>query len=346
MTLSNINEANGVLIENLPITILAGDIGAHLDNVYMVNTKKLDSIVKGSGAVVNFLIEDGSKIVIGENKRRYELSLFSLARKDPQEVQMLGYNIDVKTVLKNMADSDCITTNSTVAAMSGSLFSGTAIMSSDRISGLFIHAGGVFGEGVEDIMLCPDLFSACLAKTKVKEAEPGFTAQRDRFVLKFDNVTLYKSILTEKFPKESLMQIVDNVKQAYEGKLTIPVIKAVINLDDFKVKLKELRSIVESNEYFLSYNRDNCLHIKSHNIKGGTDGEAIIDAQVTMPDGIGDTISALFTHTHLELIGKLFPAGSDITLISTLNTKAKSVAIRYAAVYTEEKSYFFVPMER
>ena len=345
ISLSNLNEANGVTIDDLPITVVDGDINAHLDSTYMVNTKKLDSVVRGSGQTVNFCIEDGSKVIIGENNRRYELALFSTARREIQEAQMLGYQIDVPVVLKALADSTAITDNSKTSALSGSLFSGTAIMSSDRISGLYIQSGGLFGEGVQDLMMCPDLFATCLAKTKVAQAEPGLTPDGRRFVLKFDNITLYKTLLTEKFPKESLLNLLDNLKLAAAGTANIPIVQAVVNIDDFKVKLKELHNIVEAEEYYLSYNRDNCLRIHASNVKGGTDGEATVGAAVTIPAELDGTISGLFTYTHLDLIGRLFPAGTEVRLLSTLNLKGKKPGLRYLAVHTEEKSYFFVPME-
>ena len=345
LSVQNMNEANGVLIEQIPITILGGNVADHLEFMYMVNTKKLDSIVKGSGATVYFVLEEG-KLTIGEDKRRYELAMFNVARKEAEEVKMLGYTVAVKDVVKNLEDTTYITENARNSVIfSSALFTGSSIMASDRTSALYIEKGGLFGSGVEDLMIAPDLFAACLAKVQATEAEPGFTEDGRRFILKFDNVTLYKTLTSETFPKAVCAKTIQVVKDVATTGARQDVVSAVIDLQDFKTKLKELHSIIEAESYHLSYHRDGSIQIYNNNVKGGADGRAFIDAQVTMPDGVGDVITAVFTYTHLSFVAQLFPLGS-VKLFGVLDDVKNGGVIKWVAVYTEDKSYFFIPQGR
>jgi len=346
ISLSNINEANGVLIENIPVTIMDGQISDHLGSTYMVNTKKLDSVVRGSGASVFFCIEE-SKIVLGENKRRYELAMFSTERVEPEETKSLGYKVKIKDLVSSLGDAWCITENAQNSAVfSSSLFSGTTVMSSDRNSILNIEHGGLFGEGLPDLMMAPDLFASCLTKVQAEEAEPGFTADSKRFVLKFDNITLYKTLTVEKFPKVTFQDHVSKIRQAAKSELaTTTVLKAEVNLLDLKTKLKEIHSIVEADKYHLTYLKSGAVKISNHNIKGGAEGTATVDARLTVSPETPDGLSAIFSYRHLELISELFPAGKDqtVTLLALLDAKSRVPVIKWIAVYSEAKSYCFTP---
>lgn len=342
LSLTNINEANGVCVDNIPITIVEGDVAPHLDFSYMINTKKLDGVVRGSTAAVSITIGDG-KLLIGEDKRKYELSMFSVPPKEIPEIKLFGYAVDIKKVLKSMEDVNYITANAqNISTLSGSLFCGKTVMASDRISALYINDGALINsDDAVDRIMCTDLFAACLSRVEDAEAMPGLTEDGTRFVLKIGNTTIYKTLSAETFPKESLLKSVNGVTN---NSTTTRIVSATIKLNEFMDKLRELHAIVEAEDYHISYNRNGSLVIGNSNVRSGADGRSVVDAQITMPEDCAvDTIEAKFSYTHLELIGKLFRGTEEIKLFSGQAKQNKANTIGYIAVASAEKMYFFTP---
>ena len=341
MTLVNSNEANSVMVEDIPITVGDGDINAHIEQAYMINTKKFASIIKGSKVSVNFLITE-SKVAIGEGNRRFDLAIFSAPKKELPAINLFDYKVDVKEVLKNISCADLITAQaSNITELSGTLFSADKMFASDRLSALYIEKGGLFAGApeMEDIVVAPDLFSTCLSKTKEKEVLVGFTEDKQRVVLKFGNVTLAKGRLTSKFPKEDLLKAVLGVQTTIKK----GVLKATVSLNEFVEKLHEIREIVESDEYHIKFNREGTIEIANNNLKSGTEGTVVVDATVTMGDDLGDEIGGKFAYAHLDLFGKLFSGEDNVELHSSVGVQGTSKVLRYLAVKTDGKVFFCTP---
>ena len=344
LTLSNLNEANGVVIENIPITVVDGDIAQHLDVVYMLNTKKLDSVVRGSGSTVVFTIGEG-KVIVGEDRRKYELSMFSVPPKEFPELRLLGYAVTVKDILKHMEDTNYITENTqNIGSLSGSLFSGKTLMASDRLSAIYIKDNQLFSNlpAQSDVLMCTDLFSTCLPKIGETEAMPGFTADGVRFVLCAGNIRLYKTLSNEQFPKDMLVKRLNTIEQS--NLVKSEGIKVTVKLDEFISKLKELNSIVESEDYQLIFGTTQ-ITVGNANIKSGAEGQAVVDAQVQFPAGVdpAGSATARFLYTHLELIGRIFRGMPEITMYGSPVVQAGVQTLKYLTVYSAEKAYFITP---
>jgi len=342
MMLMNNNEANSIVIENIPIEVVDGDINNHIDTAYMINTKKFASIIKGSKSIINILVTE-DKIAIGEGSRRFDLSIFCTARKELPEIQFFDYSVDISKVVKNLSDADTITAKSSnITELSGTLFTGNHMYASDRISALFVENGGLFEgapEDLTDLVISTDLFSTCLSKTKEKEALVGFTNDQERVVLQFGNVTIAKRLIASKFPKEQMEVAVKNVKKGIESNS----LSATINIKDFMNKLKEIREIVESDEYFIKIHKENYIAIENSNIKSGADGQVIIDAQVVMGNEFGEFIGGKFAFDHLDLFSKLFSSEKEVVLFSAPGKVGGDIIPQYLAAEAGGKIFFCTP---
>jgi len=342
--LSNMNESNGIFISSIPIAVTEGEIASHLESTYMVNSKKLDSIVRGSGKEVVFSIME-DKIIIGEGKRVYELALYKVPRKEIPETQELGHTVVLDKVLVNMSNSDAVTKNIINRAdLAGTMFTAGGMLASDKISALHIKNSNLFENAEhQDMIITTDLFAACASKIKQANAMPAITTDGKRFVLLFDNIVLCKSIRTEKFPIVGIRTAISKSQEALDGK--VPNITAKISVSDFNNKLKEIRSIVESEEYILELNPTH-ISIKSSNSQQGTGGEEIVDAEVKFSGIEIPSIASKFSFVHLELIGKLYSAKEDIVLIARIEGIegiGKKPVISSIAIMGEEQSFVFLP---
>ena len=342
LILSNMNESNGVFIENIPFTVLDGSASTHLEECYMVNTKKLDSMVKGSGKdVIITILED--KIVIGEGKRIFELSMYKTARKTAPETQQLGHSVPLDKVLLNMTYTDAITQNiSNRGDLAGTLFTEGGMLASDKISALYIKDSFMFNnEPHQDMVLTTDLFAACASKIKQATAIPAVTVDGTRFVLLFDNIMLCKSIRTDVFPKDGIKRSVTRSQEAAEGK--VPNVSAKISVSDFSNKLKEMRSIVEAEDYVIEYQTSGQVLIKSANASQGTGGEELVDAEVVFNGIAASSMSAKFSFLHLDLISRLFSDKETILLISKIENVSKKPVLGNMAILDADRCYVFLP---
>jgi len=341
MTLVNSNEANCIMVEHIPIKVTNGDISSHVEQAYMINTKKFSSIIKGSTVNVNFLITE-SKVSLGEGSRKFDLAIFNIPKQELPAITLFDHKIEIKHILKNLIDTDLITANATnITELSGTLFTKNLMLASDRLSALYIENGGLFA-GValkEDIVITTDLFSTCLTKTKETDAFIGFTEDSQSVVLKFGNITLTKRILTSNFPKENMMGYVSKVRKGIErGR-----IKATVNLKEFMEKLHEVKEIVEAENYHVKFQRDGTISIESSSVKSGADGTVHINATVNLSEELGDVIGGKFSFLHLELFGKLFSGENTIELYSSVATQEQTHVLQYLAVVTGGKMFFCTP---
>lgn len=342
MTLINSNEANSIMVENIPLTILDGEVNEHIEQAYLINTKKFASIVKGCKSRVNFIITE-SNIAIGEGNRKYELAVYSAAKKDLPAMSLFDYKVDIKEVLKNLVDTDLITAQSVnITELAGTLFTGNNMAASDRLSALYIENGGMLAgapDNIADIIITTDLFAACLSKTKEENAVIGFTDDKQSVVMKLGNITLAKRLLTSKFPKKQILASVNNIKKGIEkGGL-----KATISLKEFMDKLHEVREIVEADDYIIKFKRDGTLSIENSNVKSGAEGMVVIDATVTMSQEAGDEIGSKFAYIHLDMLGKLFSGEDNVELHSSMGAVDGVQVLRYLAVKTDGKVFFCTP---
>lgn len=346
LSLINMNEANGLVVNNIPIMNVEGDISQHLDSTYMVNTKKLDSIVRGSGQLVIFSISD-EKVAIGEGRRRYDLSMFKVERQSVPELRLLNRKVNIKTLLKNMMDSAEITANSAnLGDMAGTLFTGSSLLSTDRISVLHIGDGGVLTaeDQVQDLTMVTDLFAACLPKTSETEAVPGFTADGKRFVLCFGNMLLFKTLRVEGFPKDRVVKGLKRIAESAEGHSSHPIVRAKIQVAEYKERLNELRAIVEAEDYVLHYapGGEQMIQLSNSNLKSGADGCVSVQATVMVPEGLGDC-AAKFSFLHLEMLGTIFGDCAEVELFSEMEGEPGKRQMRYIAVKAADRTYFAVP---
>jgi hypothetical protein len=342
ITLSNTNEANAVFIENITLAVKDGEVGSHLDATYMVNTKKFDSIVRGSGKDVMFtILED--KIVVGEGKRIFELAIYKTQRKTVPETIPLGHTVQLDKVLLNMAYTDYITQNIVNRGdLAGTLFSEGGMLASDKVSALQIKNSGLFASADHpDMIITTDLFAACASKIKQPTAMPAFTLDGKRFALLFDNITLCKSVRTEQFPKEGIRKSIARSQEAAAGQA--PCVTALVSVVDFANKLKEIRSIVEADDYIIEYQSTGQLLIKNANSQQGTGGEELVDAEIKFNNIVTNSLAAKFSFTHLELIGRLFAKQDKILLLSRIDNVTKKPILASMAIMGDDHSYVFIP---
>ena len=341
MILTNNNEANGIRVEGIPITVLDGNVGEHVEDVSMINTKKFASIVKGSKATINFLVTK-DKIAIGEGNRRFDLAVYSTPQVDAPVITFSDEKIQIKDVVKNLIDSNLITENSTdITELAGTLLTGDKLISSDRISVLYIEHGGLFCDEHNDMVIPADLFSACLSKTTEKEATIGITEGRNSVALQIGNITLTKCLMTSKYPKKQLYGHIDNTSKDIDES----VVRATISLKEFMEKLHEIREIVEADDYYLKFLKDGSVSIENNNTKGGAEGTVYVDATVVMSDELGEEISGKFSYTHLDLFGKLFSGEENIELHSSIGNQGTTKVLRFLAVKTQGRMFFCTPKQ-
>ena len=342
ISLMNNSAVNGLLIENIPMTVKEGDnISEHFDKEYRINTKKMASIIKSCKKMITFTIDD-TTVTMGEGKRKYDLAIHSTSKEAFPDIRLLDYKINIEDTVKNLKDAGLITERvDTLEDLSGTLFTGNDIIASDKVSAIYIKEAGLFKGAAEmdDIVVDTDLFSACLSKTSEKEAIPGFTTDGQRLVLKFGNNTLYKTMLSSNFPKTTLINKINSTINEKESS-----VKAVIPLKEFMEKLKEIRNIVESDEYLLTYNgKEGSLTINNNNEKIGTQGKVSMDVEITLPENSSNTVCANFTYTHLEMFGKIFEGSETIEVFSSMVTQGDLIVLRYLAVLDGHKLFFCTP---
>jgi hypothetical protein len=244
-----------------------------------------------------------------------------------------------------MSATDLITQNSINRSdLAGTLFSGKSMIASDKIALLYIKDGGLFGGEAEqgsDMIITTDIFAACAAKIKELQATPGITEDGKRFVLTFSNITLYKTIRSEEYPKATTNRVIASVYDCFNGKVK-NILTAKIATADFMEKLREMKSIVEADDYLVSFNKDGFLSIGSANNRSGAEGQEIVDAEIILPEGSTQiAFSAKFSFIHLELLGKLFGNTDKISLI--VKIESNKATISFIAATTEDRCYVFVP---
>jgi hypothetical protein len=328
------NQVNSIYCEQIPIEVIEGEMSDHLDKSYKINAKKLSSIVKGSSKEVTFVISE-STVAIGEGKRRFDLSFYVASRTDAPEIQLSENPIPIKTVVKNLNDSFLITSLSgKYEELSGTLFTNKGMVSSDRIAALYIRNGELF-ENAEDLVFSTDLFSTCLSKTKEKEAFIGMTTNKQKVVLKINNMTITKSLLSTKFPKDAIFNIFETI----ENKIGRTTASAKISIKDFSEKLMEIRDIVESDKYFVKFNPEGYVSLEDNNSLTGADGLVYVDAEVSRSDTI---IGGKFFFTHLETLIKIFPEKEVTLFMSPLKEKADYA--EWIGVKSDTRLFFFTAL--
>ena len=321
----NFNEANAILVENIPITDVEG-LDDVVDKGIMVNTKKLSNIIKGSGDEILINVSQ-DKITIGEGKRKYDLSLFSIAHKEVPEIKLFDQKIETKKVLKDLQHSLKITNSMEQASeWSGTLFSGNTLLSSNKFSVLSITSE--FFKDAPDYLFSCDLFASCLKGNE--EFFIGTDSENKSIVIRFGNVTLFKNKLVETFPKESVLEY---IKKAVEGSAKSP--KITINVAEFASKLKEIREIVEATVYQLEFKPDSII-ISNSNTGSGAEGSISLDVK---SESSFEPVTAPFDYTHLTALCELFEG--DVVCYMVLRNKI----VTYLLVNTEKKVFFFVPKD-
>lgn len=311
MSMITMNDANGIVVENIPIIVKDGDINTFLEKSYMVETKRFASAIKNSKEDILLTLAEET-LSVGEGRKRYDLSLIvNNNKRSMPEVQMYDKPIVIKDVINNLVCTDMVTSNSDGSQMvlSGTLFYSNSAICTDRISGLYIENFGLFPEGFEDVVFPTDLFLSGVSKTAEDTFLMGKTLDNRRIVIKFGNVTLYKSLISDKFPKRQVEKAVATAKKTINEKSC----KALISLKEFSDKLKEIREVVEADEYNIVFNKKGEVSIESANNKHMAKGELYIDAEVTLPDNIESTYGK-FIFTHLDMLQKIFKGEDKITL--------------------------------
>lgn len=351
VTLTNINDANAIVIENINFNLLEGDVSQHLAHTYMVNTKKLDSIVKGCKQLVTFCITD-AHILITEGKRKFELAMFKTIRQESIDTTIFTDKVNLSKVIKNLAATSEITSlSSNFSDSAGILITPKALLATDRACALAIFDHGLFTEADTqsatypgDMILIPDLFAACAAKIDTEEeAYIGVSTDFRRFVLRFSNIILMKALRTDSFPKVKIQRAIEEVYNNDERVENMVYMN--INPKEFMDKLKDLRSIVEAEEYFITLTKDGTLQLSNSNNKNGTEGSVVVEGTplgfpVNIPE---DSIGAKFAYAHLDTIGTLFQGLEKITVSCVVKGTTKAPTIQYAAVRTDDRCLIILP---
>lgn len=343
LSITNMNQSNGAVVENIPITVEKGDIGPYLEKGYMVNTKKLASIVKGCGGTVKFMLDQKeSKLAVGESNRRFDLAFYTVESDPPLEITFLDKKVPVQDILQHFSDADMITEMaSEILSLSGVFFTQNEMLASDNYSGLHVSdvhfLDSVVPEGT-DVFIGTDLFSTCLSRTNEEEALLGFTPNAQRLAVKIGNVTIYKTLQTYEFPKAQIQKIIQRVENPNEKKV---VIRAKIPIKDFSEKLHELREIVETDEYYITL-KANTVVINAANDRRGAEGCIILNpVEVEIPAGSGITeLTAKFSYAHLGLFSRLFPGQDLLDMYAAVITKNTEHTMEYLAAKSGNKLFF------
>jgi len=325
MSIYNFNEANAILVENIPITNVEG-IDEVVDKGIMVNTKKLSSIIKSSGDEILVNVSQ-DKITIGEGKRKYELLLFSIGRKEVPEIKLFDQKIETKKIIKDLQHSLKITNSMDQASeWSGTLFGGNKLLSSNKTSVLCITSE--FFKDAPDYLFSCDLFASCLKGNE--EFFVGTDVENKSIVIRFGNVTLYKNKLVENFPKDSVLSYIEKAVGESEKSP-----KITLNVAEFSNKLQEIREIVEANDYQIEFKPDS-ISISNSNVDRGAEGSISLDVK---SEASFEPVTAPFDYHHLNALCELFDG--DIVCYVVLRNKK----VTYLLVNTEKKVFFFVPKD-
>lgn len=344
MSLSNINEANAVLAENIPIVVTSGDIGPYCDKGFMLNTKKLAAIVKNSSKEMIFTVdEDRGHVLISSGRSSYTLEYYNTDKKPLHDVNLFNYTIQVKDILKTLQHTNGVTSRtSTVSYLSGTLFDKSDAYCTDKITGLYLKRSILFDaapDTLKDVLISTDLFAQCLSKTEEETAMPGITPSGDRIALRFKNITLFKRIMADSFPKDKFLRALQSIKETATDKLVIATIKT----KDLMDIIKETHGIVEADAYNLTFEQTE-IRISNSNARVGAGGATAIDAKdVTIPPSVDKAIGGLFDISALLFIGEIFGESEEVTIKGSVGTYGGNVALGFIAIETEEAFYFAIP---
>lgn len=320
LSLSNNNEANGIIIENIPISEVNGEI---IEKGLMINTKKFASIIKGCGDNIKIIVNE-QNIIIGEGKRKYELSLYSIEPKTLPSFKLNDKPIDLNKVTNTFKNSNMVTENYTESTdFSGTFFRENKAYSSDRSSVLVINDAAI--ESNIDLLFATDLFSVCLNKISDGELFLGLSEDKGKIVLNWGNVYIYKTLLHENY---KINAVIGRTKEL-ETKQNF---KVKLSLKEFTAKLKEIKEIVEAEEYTLAFTKDT-LTITNRNLKSGTDGSVVMD--IVCDKEV--SYEGKFTYLHLNILTNQF-SEDEIEWTVLLEDNE----IERVAVITAEKIYYFI----
>lgn len=357
LTLYNTNEVNAVVVENIALAKVQGDtdIGSYCDRGIMVNTKKLAAVIKGCKDTVNIQIYD-DKIVVGEGRRNYELSIYAVDRRSAPEFQLFDTPFKVKDVVKKLGFLQPIVENAhAVNYNTSAMFKDDMAMATDRTSAISIRKMELFGNALAglglltdikdaeagEVMLGPDLFLGCLSKIDAEDGYVGITTDRDKIVVRVGNIIIYKSISSDFFPKTAVKKVMDDLNVLSADK----IVNVEFSAKDFLEKLTDTRSIIESDSCYMTFVKGgDGIIIQGSNSKNGVGGEVVVPAKIEFPAAIAENqISASFLYAHMELIGKMFPAKEmpQIAVISNIVNATRSIS--YITVKTEELLFLCMP---
>ena len=345
MTLVISNEANRCVIKDIPIAVVEGEIGQHTEQAYMINTRKFASIIKNSTKTIQFKVAE-TQISISAGKRRFDLAVHTTIQKDIIGINLMPTPVNTKEILPSFINANTLTSQvNGIAEFIGTLFVKNMLLTSDRISALYIKDCKVFpdDQDIPDIVIATDLFAAVLPKIKETSAYVGFTTDGQELVFQIDNITLAKRCLENKFPKVQLLEAIDSIVHTENPNAII----AKVSMKEFMDKLHEIKEIVEADQFFLTFNKaDQSISIQQNNTaQNGTEGEVLVDAEITMPEGVVDGISDKFSYVHLDMFNKVFAKEKELTFITEHRILDNDQVLKQLCVKTDDKAFFCTPLK-
>ena len=167
----------------------------------------------------------------------------------------------------------------------------------------------------------------------------GITSDGRRIVMKLGNVVLYKSIVSEQFPKEKFVGAINSIRATKPEFL----VSATVNAKQFIEKIKEHHGIIEAEQYTVTITA-NSLVISSSNAKIGTGGEVTIEAEEKpLPAEIGESISGIFEITPLLFIGEIFEGLETLEIRGAIGKQGETPVLTFIAIESENVFFFCVP---
>jgi hypothetical protein len=347
LTITAINEANAIVIEDIPIVVEEGNPADFADRTTRVNVKKLVSIIKTAKDTIHFLMED-NRLTIKTGKTTYTLEAYRSDRSAMPALRMASKQVPLKMLTQIFRKAHMLTQNTeVVTVLSGCLISGNELFCTDRVSAIYMKKTGladVMPESIKgDILIAPDLFATCLPKFDEEAGSIGITESGNRLIIKVGNTYLGKTLMSGTYDKEKILKVYKTILAVGSDNGVF----ATINLSEFVEKMKEYQGIMELDRHMVVLSREGTLRIFSKNSKVGVGAsEVMIEAaNLKMPPQVGDVYGGELMAKAILNAGDIFGEEEKPEFDITMNivTVNKILCPSVFSIDTPTMLYFTVP---
>lgn len=342
MALCNMNESNGVLVRDIPITVLA-DTGnlEYTTKTYAVNAKKLDSAVKSLADVIDCTLTD-SVLTLKSKSKRFELPLYTMGNRKLLTFEFEDQERDIESFIDQ---AECLSwVTSAMKSMpeySAVYFNDTQMLGTDRLSTLFIKDSKTFSGST--FLMNPDLFVACHKKIKSKTVLLGRTPDDRKVVMVFGNIALLKTKqCPDKFPAKALLDIIYEMYRL-QTESSPRVIETVVDRSVFEKQFKDLKAVTAEDTYELQLDfTAGRIILTGGGLGKGASGDATIPITVTKNETVMQCIKVNANAVHIQVLLKMMKIYPQAKLVFVQNSRV-TTKIAYITLISDDICYTFVP---